>query len=163
MGISLRSLCGTVVAGVVLSAAASPMYALQYASVQVVSAMAIPHSALMQPEELNLALQKGHGNAPLVLQVGSQVMFEQGHIPGAVFAGPAIRPEGVDLLRKRVATLPRDKFIVIYCGCCPWSRCPNMGTAFQFLHGMGFTKVKALYLRDNFGANWIARGYRVEK
>jgi hypothetical protein len=28
---------------------------------------------------------------------------------------------------------------------------------------MGFTQVRALYLADNFGADWVAKGYRVDK
>jgi hypothetical protein len=28
---------------------------------------------------------------------------------------------------------------------------------------MGFTNVKALYLADNFGADWAAKGYPVEQ
>jgi hypothetical protein len=27
------------------------------------------------------------------------------------------------------------------------------------LQAMGFTKVKVLYLSDNFGANWVEKGY----
>jgi hypothetical protein len=33
---------------------------------------------------------------------------------------------------------------VIYCGCCPWTHCPNMKPADDALHAMGFTKVKSL-------------------
>jgi hypothetical protein len=28
---------------------------------------------------------------------------------------------------------------------------------------MGFTNVKVLYLADNFGANWVDKGYPVER
>jgi hypothetical protein len=28
---------------------------------------------------------------------------------------------------------------------------------------MGFTNVKVLYLADNFGADWVDRGYPVER
>lgn len=34
------------------------------------------------------------------------------------------------------------------------------GLAWQLLHSMGFTNVRALHLADNFGADWVARGYR---
>jgi rhodanese-related sulfurtransferase len=137
--------------------------ALQFGSVPIVSATEIPESALILPAKLNVELQKGTGEAPLVLQVGSRVMFEQGHIPGAEFVGPAAQPEGIELLRNRVASLPRGKHIVLYCGCCPWNRCPNMGTAYRFLIGMGYKNVKALYLPNNFGEDWVVKGYRVEK
>jgi len=137
--------------------------AAQFGSVPIVSATEIPQSALIQPVQLNADLQKKAGEAPLILQVGSNMMFAQGHIPGAEFAGPAVQPEGIELLRNRAASLPRGKYIVLYCGCCPWTRCPNMGTAYRFLLGMGFKNVKALYLPNNFGEDWVSKGYRVEK
>jgi hypothetical protein len=28
---------------------------------------------------------------------------------------------------------------------------------------MGFTNVEVLYLADNFGADWVSKGYPVEK
>jgi hypothetical protein len=124
------------------------------------SASVIPQSALLQPEQLNRELQQ---HSPLlILQVGSKVLFQEAHIPGAAYAGPASRPDGLAALRARVEPLPRSQPIVIYCGCCPWDRCPNIGTAWRLLHRMGFTHVRALYLANNFGANWVALGYRVE-
>jgi len=52
---------------------------------------------------------------------------------------------------------------VLYCGCCPWNRCPNVGPAFSKMREMGFSNVKVLYLADNFGTNWVEKGYPVEK
>ena len=37
--------------------------------------------------------------------------------------------------------------------------CPNIGPAFAELEQMGFKNVKALYLEENFGADWVAKGY----
>ncbi|HEX4064944.1 MAG TPA: rhodanese-like domain-containing protein [Acidobacteriaceae bacterium] len=127
-----------------------------------ISATTIPQDRLIQPEELNRELQD-HPHAALVLQVGSRMLFDEAHIPGAEYAGPASRPEGLEALRTRVTDLPRDRALVIYCGCCPWDHCPNMGPAWALLHRMGFTNVRALYLADNFGADWVAKGYRAEK
>jgi len=145
-----------------LIASNMPLNALQFGAPPVVSTSAIPQSDLLSPAQL-IALQKVPAKAPLLLQVGSRMMFEQGHIPGSEFAGPAVQPEGINLLRARVAKLPHGKLIVIYCGCCPWNRCPNMGTAYTFLRSLGFTNVKALYLPNNFGTDWVSKGYRVER
>ena len=123
---------------------------------------AIPTERLVQSQQLNHELQIDPHKA-LILQVGSRVLFEQAHIPGAEYAGPTSRPEGLELLRKRVANLPRDREIVIYCGCCPWNRCPNLGPAWSLLESMGFTHVRALYIADNFGADWVAKGFRAEQ
>jgi hypothetical protein len=59
--------------------------------------------------------------------------------------------------------LGSDTLIVIYCGCCPWSHCPNIAAAYDTLHGLGFRRVKALYIADNFGNNWVDAGYPVTK
>jgi hypothetical protein len=91
------------------------------------------------------------------------MMFAQAHIPGAEYAGPGSQTEGLDLLRSRVASLPRSTFIVIYCGCCPWKKCPNMGAAFAALQKLGFLNVKALYIAKDFGTDWIDKGYPVTK
>jgi hypothetical protein len=95
----------------------------------------------------------------MIIQVGSHVFFEEAHIPGAIFAGPGSRPSGLQSLDAAVSSAPKDKFIVLYCGCCPWDRCPNVGPAFQRLHDLGYTNVKVLYLANNFGDDWVRKGY----
>lgn len=126
-------------------------------------ASSIPASRLMTPEELVKILQSTKGEKPLMIQVGSHVLYEQAHIPGSEYIGPASYESGLQQLRKRVEALPRRKFIVIYCGCCPWSHCPNVKPADDALRALGFTNVKVLYLPDNFGANWVNKGYPVAK
>jgi rhodanese-related sulfurtransferase len=37
-----------------------------------------------------------------------------------------------------------------------------MGPAFRRLREMGFTNVKALYLANNLGTDWVDKGYPVE-
>jgi hypothetical protein len=157
---------GTVLGAVACFALAfiAPMGAsAQFSAPSPDSALSIPKAQLMQPEELNRLLQAKGANKPLVLQVGSRVMFEQAHITGSEYAGPGSQEAGRKLLKDRVSALPHSTFIVLYCGCCPWERCPNMGPAFRLLHELGFTNVKALYMADNFGANWMDKGYAVER
>ena len=127
------------------------------------SASSIPLNMLMQPQALNELLQKPTHESPLILQVGSHLLFAQAHIPGSEYAGPGSQLAGLDALRTRVAATPKDKLIVLYCGCCPWNRCPNIAPAYRMLHDAGFTNVKVLYLANNFGDDWVAKGYRVEK
>jgi hypothetical protein len=115
----------------------------------------------MQPEDLKVLLNGAAASRPLVLQVGSRIMYDQAHIPGSEYAGPGSRDEGLTLLRDRVGTLAKGSFIVLYCGCCPWDRCPNVGGAYKTLHEMGFSNVKVLYIAANFGADWVNKGYPV--
>ena len=125
-------------------------------------ASAIPGSRLMQPEELVKVLQGG-GEKPLMIDVGSHVLYTQAHIPGSEYIGPAASEAGLQQLKKRVESLAKNKAIVLYCGCCPWGHCPNVKPAYDALTSMGFTNFKVLYIADNFGANWVDKGYPVAK
>jgi len=127
------------------------------------SAMSIPQTQLIQPETLNQLLQTKGADKPLILQVGSHVLFGESHIPGSEYAGPGSQSTGIDLLHSKVTPFRKSKLIILYCGCCPWDRCPNLGPAYHYLHDMGFVNVKVLYLADNFGANWVDKGYAVER
>jgi thiosulfate/3-mercaptopyruvate sulfurtransferase len=127
------------------------------------SAFSIAQAQLIQPQELNRLLHAGGADKPLVLQIGSRVLFAQAHIAGSEYVGPGSQAEGLQQLRTRVSMLPRKTLIVLYCGCCPWNRCPNIAPAVRLLHDLGFTRVKALYLADNLGTDWVEKGYPVER
>lgn len=127
------------------------------------SALSIPQDHLLRTQQLNDMLQDPKHAPMTVLQVGSRLLFAQAHIAGSEYVGPGGQPAGQDLLRKRVASLPKDRLIVLYCGCCPWERCPNVSRAFALLRDSGFKNVKVLYIANNFGEDWVAKGYRVEK
>jgi thiosulfate/3-mercaptopyruvate sulfurtransferase len=121
----------------------------------------IPAQAMLQPAELVQMLNTSA--KPLVLQTGSHVLYAEAHIPGSEYAGPAGTSAGIEALRARVTGLNKDTLIVIYCGCCPWSRCPNIKPAYQQLQSLGFTNVRALYIEQNFGTDWVDKGYPVAK
>lgn len=116
----------------------------------------IPSKQLISPEELNqmLKMQK-----PLVLSIGPRSLYDQAHIPGAEFIGGASTPEGLDALKTRLKSEPKNKLIVLYCGCCPWNHCPNVHPAYRELRNLGYTNVRVLYIADNFGTNWVNKGY----
>ena len=115
---------------------------------------------LAQPADVAAALNGK--NKPMVLHVGPNVLYRSQHIPGAIYAGMAARPDGLELLKKTVDPLPRGREIIIYCGCCPWDHCPNIRPAMELLHSMGFTHVKAMYLPTDFKVDWIDKGYATE-
>jgi hypothetical protein len=37
--------------------------------------------------------------------------------------------EGLASLERAVKDVPRERAILIYCGCCPWDKCPNVRPA----------------------------------
>jgi thiosulfate/3-mercaptopyruvate sulfurtransferase len=117
---------------------------------------------LIQPQDLASEL-RGKGPAPAVFHVGFNVLYRGKHIPGSVYAGPGNRAEGLSALRSAVEKLPRNRQIVLYCGCCPWDHCPNVKPAMELLRGMGFTNAKVLFVPTNFKADWIDHGFPVEE
>ena len=125
-------------------------------------ASSIPAARLIQAEDL-VKILNGSGEKPLVIQVGSRLFYLQAHIPGSEYIGPASSEAGISQLRKRLDPLPRNKFIVLYCGCCPWNHCPNVKPANDALQAMGFQNVKVLYIENNFGIDWVNKGYPVTK
>lgn len=126
-------------------------------------ASSIPSSRLINPAELAKALQSSGTKKPLMIQVGSHVLYSQAHILGSEYIGPAASAVGIEQLRKRVASLPKNTPIVLYCGCCPWDHCPNVKPADDALQALGFTNVKVLYIANNFGTDWVDKGYPVAK
>jgi len=118
---------------------------------------------LLAPELVReLGNAKG-GSAPTIIYVGFRTLFEGGHVPNASFHGTASKAEGLDELKKWLSTLPRSTNLVIYCGCCPFDRCPNIRPAYTALHEMGFTHLRALVLPTSFAADWVEKGYPTQK
>jgi len=91
------------------------------------------------------------------------VLYTGGHIPGALYHGPGMNAQGIDDLKKWAQDVPRSANVVVYCGCCPLDRCPNLRPAFEALRAMGFTHLRALLLPTNFYTDWVKPGYAVEK
>ncbi|HET7086730.1 MAG TPA: rhodanese-like domain-containing protein [Rhizomicrobium sp.] len=118
----------------------------------------IPASALIQPAQLAGELKAA---PPTILQVGFSKLYQQAHIPGAIYAGPTNSEAGLAALKAEAEKLPRSSDVVIYCGCCPWNRCPNMDAAYTALKAMGFSRLRALYIANNFGQDWVDKGYPV--
>jgi thiosulfate/3-mercaptopyruvate sulfurtransferase len=125
------------------------------------SASSIPQADLIEPAEFARSLQTSARPKPLILQVGFRTLYVQAHIPNSEYVGPTNQDSGLNALRKRVAPVPKDSLVVIYCGCCPWSRCPNVAAAYDAVHALGFTHVKVLHIADDFGSNWVDKGYPV--
>jgi len=126
------------------------------------SATQLPANQLIQPEELLTLLRSSTSPKPLLLQVGFRVLYVQAHVPGSEYVAAGSSADGIRQLRARVDKLPRDHSIVLYCGCCPWTHCPNVHAAYQEVHNMGFTNVKVLYIAHDFGTDWVSKGYPVE-
>ncbi|HEV2386381.1 MAG TPA: rhodanese-like domain-containing protein [Candidatus Acidoferrales bacterium] len=122
-----------------------------------VAAREFEHAARVEPKDLAKGVEGPKARAPVIVQVGFEVLYRSGHIPGAIYAGPASRPEGLAALRRAVAAIPRDREVVIYCGCCPMDKCPNIRPAYHALHQMGFRRLEVLDLPDDFAHDWAVK------
>ncbi len=117
-------------------------------------------SELIEPSALAKAIESH--NAPYVIAVAFPVLYHSKHIPGAIFAGPGSKPEGLEMLKAAASALPKDELIVIYCGCCPMVKCPNVRPAYAVLKQLGFTKIRVLDIPNSMYADWFSRGFPAE-
>jgi hypothetical protein len=116
---------------------------------------------LMEPGALADTLRAG--KAPVIISVAFPVLYRARHILHAIDAGPGSKPEGIDALKKAVAAYPKDADIVIYCGCCPMVKCPNVRPAYRVLTDMGFTHVRVLNIPTNMHTDWFSKDYPSDK
>jgi hypothetical protein len=119
-------------------------------------------SEFLEPAQLAAILRAKDGKPPVVICAAFSVLYRSKHIAGAKYGGPGNKPEGIDALKKIVEALPKDSDIVLYCGCCPLDRCPNLRPAFRTLKELGFTRVRALNIPTNMQTDWYSKGYPTE-
>jgi len=117
----------------------------------------------LQPADLAKELSDPKSKKPLIVCVGFKSLYQSAHIPGAVFHGPAAGPEGLAELKRWAKSVSPSQPIVIYCGCCPMARCPNVRPAFRALHDMGFAKLKVLFLETDLARDWVQKGFPVQR
>jgi thiosulfate/3-mercaptopyruvate sulfurtransferase len=108
---------------------------------------------LIEPSELAKNL-KSNKNLPIIFSVGPGAL-----IPNSIDLGPAKDEENLKKLKEQLKKLPKNKRVVIYCGCCPFEHCPNIRPAIQLLNKMKFTNFRLLNLAKNIKVDWIDKGY----
>lgn len=113
---------------------------------------------LLEPAVLAGGIKDGKVNIPVVFNIGAVE-----DIKGARHIGPVNNAENLEKFKTAIAGLPKNTAIVIYCGCCPFTKCPNIRPAFTELKKAGFTDIKLLNLATNLKTNWIAMGYPLAK
>src|SRR5689334_11041556 len=106
-----------------------------------------PKADLLEPAAL--AKEIPSATPPAILCVAFPVLYRNKHILHAVDVGPGSKPEGLEALKKAAGHFSKDADIVIYCGCCPMGKCPNIRPAYRALKEMGFTHVRVLNIASN--------------
>ncbi len=122
-----------------------------------------PWTVAQTVEPAALVKELSSNNKPTVACVAPHFLYEGGHVPGASFHGPASTPQGLDDLKKWAGAIPKSTNLVVYCGCCPLSHCPNLRPAFEALRAMGFSHLRVLLLPTNFYTDWASKGYPTDK
>lgn len=108
---------------------------------------------LMEPASLAKTIDSKE-NIPLIYCVGPGVV-----IPNSINIGPTSEENNMKKFKDSLSKLPRSADIVIYCGCCPFTHCPNVRPAMAALKEMNFTNYHLLDLPHNIKTDWIAKGY----
>jgi thiosulfate/3-mercaptopyruvate sulfurtransferase len=112
---------------------------------------------LKDPAALAATIADAKAPQPVIFNIGP---VQQ--IKGSIAIGPAKSQANLDKLKQQLAKLPKDKEVIIYCGCCPYSRCPNVRPAFELLQKMKFKNGKLLNLPSNLNDDWISKGYPMD-
>ena len=122
-----------------------------------------PSSQTLEPAQLAKMLNDKYLSVPTVVFVGFRSLYAGGHVPDAAFHGTASTEQGLAELKSWAANLPRSTDLVIYCGCCPFDKCPNIRPAYTALTSMGFKKLRVLVIPTSFAVDWAGKGYPMQK
>ena len=117
-------------------------------------------SEIIEPSALAQEIQSA--KPPVVIAVAFPVLYRSKHILHAIDGGAGSKPEGIETLKKAVAGLSKDADIVVYCGCCPMVKCPNVRPAYRTLKDLGYTHVRVLNIPTNMHADWYTKNYPSE-
>ena len=113
---------------------------------------------LIEPSELMAVLNNPKAAKPLIYNIGVV-----DNIPGAIAMGGASEKENLEKFRRTIVRLPKNTPVVIYCGCCPFAKCPNIRPAFNAMQAAGLTNGRLLHLPVNIRTDWIGKGYPLAK
>lgn len=113
---------------------------------------------ILEPAELADRLNADDGANPLIFNLGPV-----DNIKGAIHFGALTNDANKKKLVTYLENVAKDREIVIYCGCCPFTVCPNIRPAYAFFEENGFEHFKVLNLEESLNANWIAHGYPMEE
>ncbi len=104
----------------------------------------------------NIILSKK--NIPVILNVSA---YRHTPIKGSIHIGDMLDHSYADL-KLALGSTPKNKEIVVYCGCCSLEYCERVEKAFDLLRANGYTNVKVLNLIVGFDPDWKGKQYVTE-
>ncbi|MGA9652136.1 rhodanese-like domain-containing protein [Pedobacter sp.] len=111
---------------------------------------------LMQTQKLASLISKN--SKVTIFNIGSVQ-----DIKSAVHVGAASEQASLDNLGRLAGKFPKSGQTVLYCGCCPMEKCPNIRPAFNLLKSRGFTNLYVLDIPTNLRKDWIDKGFPLQK
>ncbi|MFF5380852.1 rhodanese-like domain-containing protein [Pedobacter suwonensis] len=111
---------------------------------------------LMQTQKLASLISKN--SKVTIFNIGSVQ-----DIKSAVHVGAASEQASLDNLGRLAGKFPKSGQTVLYCGCCPMEKCPNIRPAFNLLKSRGFTNLYVLDIPTNLRKDWIDNGFPLQK
>jgi rhodanese-related sulfurtransferase len=97
-------------------------------------------------------------NIPVILNVSA---YRHTPIKGSIHIGDMLEHSYADL-KLALGNTPKNKEIVVYCGCCSLEYCERVEKAFDLLRANGYTNVKVLNLVVGFDPDWKGKQYATE-
>lgn len=116
------------------------------------------HKQLLEPETLASRIERNETKNLLIVNVGPDAL-----IKGSIDVGPTMEKKNIEKLKKHLKSVPKNSEVVIYCGCCPFDRCPNVRPAFKALTDMGFKNAKLLNIPKNIKVDWLDKNYPINE
>jgi thiosulfate/3-mercaptopyruvate sulfurtransferase len=112
---------------------------------------------LMPTKELADKITTNAKDKPLIFNVGPME-----NIKGAQAVGAATNATFSTKILSYLTMESKTKPVVVYCGCCSYSSCPNIKPAYDILIAQGFKNTKVLELPEGIKPDWVAKGYPTE-
>ena len=112
----------------------------------------------VEPKDLNNRIF-AKKNVPVILNVSSETTAPS--IKGSLKIGD-MDDHNYEDLKLALKQTPKNKEIVVYCGCCTLDNCARVEKAFNLLVSNGYTNVKVLNLIDGFYPDWKGKGYAIQ-
>lgn len=112
---------------------------------------------LMPTKELADKITTNAKDKPLIFNVGPME-----NIKGAQAVGAATNATFSTKILSYLTMESKTKPVVVYCGCCSYSSCPNIKPAYDILLAQGFKNTKVLELPEGIKPDWVAKGYPTE-
>lgn len=111
---------------------------------------------LMGTKVLADRLKQNQMKNTVVINIGPDAI-----IKGSFNAGPGQDEASILKMKNHLSKVSKSTEVVLYCGCCPFVKCPNIRPAFKTLIDLGFKNAKLLNIPQNIKVDWIDKGYPV--